>query len=336
MLTPVSWKDQSGRQVAEPEFHTRHLNDPVLLSNAVYVKGTRSSCSSVSWDEIWKYSIAENRCSSLPTPLSSRPDPQLPPSNSPGEHELLYFVLSTYKSQLVCIGGYVYNRSSGRYSELNREVFVWTNNEWHPNVISPLPSDITWESFRDVSVSSNGSQLVLAWLNDNGQSIELLFYDDKDKQWKKAQGPKSTSSHTRVSTFLDKETIFVTKQGTIAVSEVYSASVEAALCEVSDAHGDVWSKTCFPPGRGICFLSNVTAVSEIEALVILVVDPEQPITLFVTEKIPSPDWKEIRKIELPGWQDGTYLSIIGLSNRELLIMYMCYTGTLNMLKGDIN
>ena len=257
---------------------------------------------------------------------------------------MLDFVLSTYKSRLVCIGGYEYTRSSGRYStELNREVFVWENNKWNTDIISPLPSSITFGSFCNVSVSSNGSQLVLAWLNDSGRSVELLFYDDKDKHvpWKKAQGPKSTSIHTRVSVFLDKETIFVTKQDSTAVSEVYSTSIDAALYGVSNACSDVWSRMYFPNKRGRHFLSNVTAVGQINGLVILVVDPEQPITLFVTENIPSlSSWKQIKQIELPGWQDHTYLSIVGLSNRKLLIMYMCCTdtakGQLKMLKGDIN
>ena len=294
----------------------RPTNDPVLLSDAVYVKGTRSSSVSKR-DDIWKYSVSEKCWSSLPTPSVSSLYPSLL-----GEHaEMSMFILSSYKSHLVFIGGYVYTQSSVKCSDLNRKVFVLNDNKWNSDIISPLPSNITFgSSFKDVSVSSNGSQLVLVWLNDHGQNIELLFYDGKDKQWKKAQGPKSTSSHTRVSVFLDKEAIFVTKQGG-AISDVYSASVTAVVNGDADTRTSVWRKSDSIYSGRYSNLSNITVLGN--RLVML--DPCSNTILCFERSDPARNlWKKLIELQLRElyikFYSDVYLSIIGLSDRELLVM----------------
>ena len=294
----------------------RPTNDPVLLSDAVYVKGTRYSSVSKG-DEIWKYSLTEKCWSSLPTPSVSSLYPSLE-----GEHaEMSMFILSRYKSHLVFIGGYVYTQSSpGKYSDLNRKVFVLNDNKWNSDIISPLPSNITFgSSFKDVSVSSNGSQLVLAWQRD-GQNTELLFYDGKDKQWIKAQGPKSTSSHTRVSVFLDKEAIFVTKQGD-TISDVYSASVTAAVNGDADTRRIVWRESYSIHSGRYSNLSNITVLGNR----LLMLDPcSNTILCFETSDPARNLWKKLIELQLRElyikFYGDVYLSIIGLSDRELLVM----------------
>ena len=170
----------------------------------------------------------------------------------------------------------------------------------------------------------------------------MLFYDG-GPQWKKAQGPRTQSSHTKISVFLDKETIFVTKQSGGGQSEVYSASVIAALSEDTDTRSSVWStwSIYFKPQsepyskRGIGFLSNITTLGDH----LMILDAHvQPIRLFrfVPQTDTSPClWEELDQLQLPDWRYNTYLSIVGLSDRKLLIIYMGRTDTVQGPKNQL-
>lgn len=118
-----NWIDQNGATpISErsklPQIDNNHQspNDPVFLNGNVFVKGTRRT--HYSWNDIWKYSISQNTWSLQPSPL-----------DVPGaqEHVMYKYILTTYQSQLVCIGGYIYNRESCE-SMKNNKVYALTRD----------------------------------------------------------------------------------------------------------------------------------------------------------------------------------------------------------------
>ena len=115
------------------------------MSDHVYVKGDLSGQPDLEQQKIWKYSIAENGWSSLPTPIV----------------KTHHYTLVNFQSQLLCIGGYESPCVNNTYP-LNKEIFALDGNGWKK--CGTIPDlDIP---FSNVSAACEGNRIMLAWKKD--------------------------------------------------------------------------------------------------------------------------------------------------------------------------
>ena len=167
------------------------------------------------------------------------------------------YILTSYRSLLVCIGGYIYNHESCKYMK-NNKVYALTRDGWRDNIVSPI-QDSDEVPFGKVSASSEGEILIMAW--EESCMVKLMYFDGQ--QWKKAEGPQCRSSGVRINLIIHKGAVFLTAQRDAVHSTIYKAPVESALSDTYDYSRIVWNEvqgTLY--SYGLSYLSNLTVLGE--------------------------------------------------------------------------
>lgn len=164
----------------------------------------------------------------------------------------------------------------------------------------------------------------MAW--EENSKIKLMYFDGQ--QWKKAEGPQCSSAGARINIIIFKRDIFLTAQYGAVRSSIYKSSVDSALSDTTDCSRIVWHEvhgTLY--SDRLSYISNLTVLGER----IVMLDPQyQPhgqaittrrMTLFATDHS-EVSWEKLGELEVKQiqWHTDTYLSIIGVSNRKLLVI----------------
>ena len=288
----------------KPDFNAAFCsNEAVLVNNDIYLKGTRSG----GIEEIWKYSISSNELSQVPTPY--------------GDSEATRYVLATYQSQLVCIGGYTKSEESRGYTEFQYEAFVFDGQKWRSDVIPPLPERIGDTS--TATPTSEGETLILAWVNN--QEIKMLWYDGQ--QWSVKRGPECLSSPNNISILLHSGNVFIRAQSGMVRPEAFWCSVE----DVTTSNENKWKMVDFVdsqyPGLqvDIIRLSNLTVLGGNNVVIIETKAQHPAMFAFVmgnSDRQIATHWKKAKNLGSIPWNVDSYTSIVGLGDGTLLVL--CY------------
>ena len=160
-------------------------SQPVLLGDCVYAKGMSDSKRTP-----WKYSISKN------SPWSQLP---LPPNLEIGK-----YVLTTYRSQLVWIGGTV---PIAKYElKVSNTIFVLEEGKgWKGGIIPPLPEEL---NLNNLLATSDGEYLIVTCRE--GDKVKLLIYDGHE--WKQRDGP-DLEGWMVGCIIAHKGTVFLTEHG---------------------------------------------------------------------------------------------------------------------------
>ena len=290
----------------------------VLLNENVYVKDTGDV---LAGQRIWKYSITKNIWS-----MQSRPD----------LNGYKNYVLTTYRSQLACIGGYV-QIAENEYTESKR-IFTWNENdrEWKDDIVIQIEGgNVPWH---DVSASSVGSDLFLAWQKDN--KVNIYYYDGQQREWIRKEGPESKASGSSIEISIINGTIFLTEHNDFTATVISKASVESICSGVPDpSHfGAIMWKEINWSRRDMrlhlpSYISNLTFLGQD----IVLLDPQhpQPAMLFRLpcdcESDQALAWTEVENRLIFDWRSNTYPSIFCLSDGALLVL-----GLLDGVHGHIS
>ena len=281
----------------KPDFNAAfRSNEAVLVNNDIYLKGSRSGEIT---EEIWKYSISSKELCQVPTPTG----------------DSTRYVLATYHSQLVCIGGYTKNNIC------QHKVFVFDGQEWSPDVIPPLPERIG-DTSTDTT-TSEGNTLILAWVNN--QEIKMLWYDGQ--QWSVKRGPECLSSPNNISILLHSGNVFIRAQSGMVRPEAFWCSVE----DVTTSNENKWKMVDFVdsqyPGLqvDIIRLSNLTVLGGNNVVIIETKAQHPAMFAFVmgnSDRQIATHWKKAKNLGSIPWNVDSYTSIVGLGDGTLLVL--CY------------
>ena len=152
------WRDCQNDFILDPNAH------PVFVNDSVYTQGTTDGKNTP-----LKYSTSSGSWSQLPPPTGV---------------EIEDYAITTYRGQLIWIGGRIYKSKYER--ELSRNIFVMKDGNWREesNFIQPLPESIT--SINRISASSDGKYLIIAASNKNNRGKFLIF---NGCEWIETRGP---------------------------------------------------------------------------------------------------------------------------------------------------
>jgi hypothetical protein len=254
---------------------------PVLLGDSIYTRGTLAGDRN---QTIWKYSIPMNSWSPMP---------------SPSGVDANDYVLASYRSQLVWIGGRVH---TGKQEEANTKVFVYEQDKgWKKDTsIPPLPDCLL--RFLNVFASGDDNYLVVA------DRSKLLVFDGR--QWQRKYCP---GRNMRVAVLIHCGTLYliIQKDGEGSFCKV---SVQSLLAE----NDHDWEKIKFPYASDTMY--SLTVVNDHVTMAASIgsgLDLRR--TLYVLSlSSTSNSW--IGLIQLSLDHCGVRPNIVGFPNGKLLLM----------------
>ena len=286
----------------------------------IYVKGT---CDGLDGEGIWKYSMTDNEWSTHPRP------------NLKGYTK---FILTTYRSNLACIGGMKRVPENGYVA--NSCIFMWNENNrsWNPDVIQIEDAEnVPWY---DASASSDGNNLFLAWQKENKIHIRFLYPDGQQAVWMNRDGPECKSADSHIEISIISNTIFLTQHSQFTPTVIHKASMEwirSGIADPTHFGNMLWMEANWCKGDRRMYKHAASYISNLVVLgqKIVLLDPcERSALLFQLQWEGEPDralaWIETEKQLDFDWQINTYPSMFGLSDGKVLVM-----GHSNILHGQI-
>ena len=189
------------------------IAQPIILNGSVYVRGMEGN-RNVPYQCTFTESISSCSWSPLPIPHGLRCDMF-------GES----YVLATYQGQLYWIGGEI--SESNNKIVPSKKIFVFDEEDgWkEDSTIPPLPIAPTISMSNNVSASSEGKYLVLAWGKNN--QIKIVLYDGKE--WKVSDGPVRSETTGKIDVMIHNQIVFLMDHSANRWrdSGFYKASVES-------------------------------------------------------------------------------------------------------------
>ena len=248
---------------------------PVLLGEGIYMKGRIGEKQTA-----WKYCIPTKSWSPIPSPPGVDADK---------------YVLASYRSQLVWIGGRVH---TGNQEEANKKVFVYEQDEgWKENIsIPPLPVGLLhcWRLF----ASGDDNYLVVAY------DSKLLVFDGQ--QWQQKDGPKRDM---RVLVHCGTLYLIIQEDGG---GSFCKASVQSLLAEINCN----WVMSKLPCAYDIKY-SSLTLVGDYVTVVALTSSGLSRMLCILSLSSTSDSWIMVTQLTL---YRCSIPSIVGFPTGKLLLM----------------
>lgn len=277
------------------------LNDNVYIKDADYVRYIG--------ERVWQYSVKENIWS---------------PYSQPNLNGFTNFTLTTYQSQLACIGGSMLSDDGKLIA--SKHIFILNeDSEWKDDIVPPIPENEN-VPFRDgVSASNDGIHLFLAWQEE--KKTQILHYDGQGK-WERKLGSDCKSNESHIEISIIEGVIFLTEYSEYMSTVIYKASVtsfHSGVADLPEHFGKVWEEISWASGlhtKPLRFFSNLIVCGEnrIVFLCPLISRKDTTAALFRLYVInDSVYWNKVSCLGIE-WLPTTSPSIFSLSDGTLMVM----------------